>query len=199
MRVKDWKKFQHFKDRRPPWIKLYRDILDDPDWHALDADSAKVLVMLWLIASEDELQQGNLPDIRKLAFRMRMTEKAVEKACIGLSHWLYQDDIKPISDSHQDDAPETERETERETETKQRSRGSRLPQGWTPNPDLMTWASGERPDLDLTVTLERFRDHWTAAPGTKGVKADWEATWRNWVRNERHVKGMASARPTADA
>jgi hypothetical protein len=30
-RVKDWTKFQHFKDRRPPWIKLYRDILDNRD------------------------------------------------------------------------------------------------------------------------------------------------------------------------
>ena len=35
-RIKGWVKFQHFKDRRPPWIKLYRDILEDPDWHDLD-------------------------------------------------------------------------------------------------------------------------------------------------------------------
>ena len=29
MRIKNWNRFQHFKDRKPPWIKLYRDILDD--------------------------------------------------------------------------------------------------------------------------------------------------------------------------
>ena len=51
MKIKNWSQFQHFKDRRPPWIKLYRDILDDIEWHELDAKSAKVLVMLWLIAS----------------------------------------------------------------------------------------------------------------------------------------------------
>ena len=29
MRIKNWKKFQHFRDRKPPWIKLYRDLLGE--------------------------------------------------------------------------------------------------------------------------------------------------------------------------
>ena len=29
---------------------------------------------------------------------------------------------------------------------------------------------------------ERFRDYWAAQPGHEGIKADWPATWRNWVR-----------------
>lgn len=29
-----------------------------------------------------------------------------------------------------------------------------------------------------------FRDYWIAKPGQSGVKTDWEATWRNWVRRE---------------
>src|SRR5690606_9957872 len=28
----------------------------------------------------------------------------------------------------------------------------------------------------------RFIDHYRAAPGQRGVKTDWRATWRNWVR-----------------
>jgi hypothetical protein len=109
MKIKNWKKFQHFKDRRPPWIKLYRELLDDLDWHSLDADASKVLVMLWLIASEDD---GNLPELKKLAFRLRMTEKALKPVLASLSHWLDQDDIKMISRGYQEDAPETETETE---------------------------------------------------------------------------------------
>lgn len=31
--------------------------------------------------------------------------------------------------------------------------------------------------------LEKFLDYWRAVPGQKGRKADWDATWRNWVRN----------------
>jgi hypothetical protein len=76
-RIRNWKHFQHYKNRRPPWIKLHRDILDDPDWHALTGDSAKVLISLWLIASDDNDKDGKLPSIRKLAFRLRMTEKVV--------------------------------------------------------------------------------------------------------------------------
>jgi len=113
MKIKNWTKFQHFKDRKPPWIKLYRDLLDDIDWHELDPKAAKVLTMLWLIASEDE---GRIPQIKSLAFRLRMTEKDTEVSISKLSHWLEQDDINTISDGYLIDSPETETETETETE-----------------------------------------------------------------------------------
>lgn len=116
IKIKNWHKHQHFKDRTPPWIKLYREILDDPDWHELDGDSAKVLVSLWLIASEDETHNGELPCERKLAFRLRVKESQLNKTLTKLSHWLIQADIKPISSRYQLDAPETERETEGERE-----------------------------------------------------------------------------------
>ena len=112
-RVKNWHRFQHFKDRRPPWIKLYRELLDDPDWHELDSEASKALVMLWLIASEDD---GRLPDLKKIAFRLRIGEQKAKTLIGKLSHWLEQDDINEISERHQSDAPETETETETETE-----------------------------------------------------------------------------------
>jgi len=114
MKIKNWAKFQHFKDRRPPWVKLYRDILDDLEWHELDPLAAKVLVMLWLIASEDE---GRIPDTKTLAFRLRLPEVKTKEIVIKLSHWLEQDDINPISNGYQHDIPETETETETERET----------------------------------------------------------------------------------
>ena len=119
MKIKNWGRFQHFKDRRPPWIKLYRDLLDDPDWHELDAEAAKILVSLWLLASEDENQEGGLPDAKRIAFRLRIPVNKVNQALTKLSHWLYPDDINSISERYQLDAPETETETytEREKET----------------------------------------------------------------------------------
>lgn len=125
IRIKNWARFQHFKDRKPPWIKLYRDLLDDLKWHELDSEAAKVLVMLWLIAAESD---GELPDFKELAFRLRITERSIKSIVSRLSHWLVQDDIKPISDSalissqyHADNgviplARSQERETEKETE-----------------------------------------------------------------------------------
>ena len=76
LRIKNWEKFQHFKDRRPPWIKLYRDIMDDVEWHDLKGNHAKALIALWLIASEND---GNLPEIRTLAFRLRCSESAIKE------------------------------------------------------------------------------------------------------------------------
>jgi hypothetical protein len=108
--VKNWGKFQHFKDRKPPWIKLYRDILDDPEWFDLSGNDAKALVMLWLIASENF---GCLPDIRRISFRLRITETACNALILRLKHWI---DIATISQRYRNDTPETETETETETE-----------------------------------------------------------------------------------
>src|SRR5262245_32537435 len=96
-RVKNWKKFQHFKDRRPPWIKLYRDLLDDPDWYALSPAERDFLVLCWLVASEAKERDGRLPDARKLAFRIRMQLADVERFLLALPHWLEPDDINLIS------------------------------------------------------------------------------------------------------
>jgi hypothetical protein len=117
-RIKGWHKFQHFKDRRPPWIKLYRDILDDIEWHDLAPESAKTLIALWLIASEND---GALPDSRSLAFRLRMPVASVHHHLSALSHWLEHDDTVVISDCHSTgyhvDTPEESRgESEREGE-----------------------------------------------------------------------------------
>jgi len=119
MRIKNWDRFQHFKDRKPIWIKLYRDLLDDLNWHELDGKSAKALVMIWLIASED---LGKLPETKTLAFRLRMSEKETKEVVTKLSQWLEQDDINTISDGYQDDMlekrrEETDKEKEKETDT----------------------------------------------------------------------------------
>ena len=103
-RVKNWEKFQHFKDRKPPWIKLYRDILDDKEWHKLDPVAAKALVMIWLLASEND---GQLPDVETLAFRLRKSDSEVESIVSKLSHWLEHGDINAISTRYQ---PDTDRD-----------------------------------------------------------------------------------------
>jgi hypothetical protein len=133
VRVKNWSKFQHFKDRRPPWIKLYRDLLDDREWHKLDGDSAKILVSLWLIGSEDS---GVIPSSEDLAFRLRISEKHIEK-CLGqLGHWLiserYQYDInqsQKISATDIEVPLRDREETETETETEKKATGVATPDG----------------------------------------------------------------------
>ena len=43
----------------------------------------------------------------------------------------------------------------------------------------------ERSDLNPTVVFDGFRDYWVSVDGSKGVKLDWTATWRNWIRNQK--------------
>jgi hypothetical protein len=183
-KIKDWSKFQHFKDRKPPWIKLYRDLLDDLEWHELDPLAAKALVAIWLIASEND---GCLPDTKKLAFRLRLSEKQTISIVSQLSHWLIQDDITMISDRYQDDSLEKEIETEIEKETERereaRPRATRLNPNWQPSIEEQDFA--RQLGIDPHTEADRFRDYWTAQAGQRATKANWTATWRNWCRNAK--------------
>ena len=68
------------------------------------------------------------------------------------------------------------------------TRGARLPADWKPNAELVAWSKAERPDLELRKVFEEFKDYWSSLPGSKGVKLDWDATWRNWVRKQTAAK-----------
>ena len=63
--------------------------------------------------------------------------------------------------------------------------GTRLPDDWTLPDDWGAWAKSARPELDITLLRDKFRDYWCGVPGSRGRKADWQATWRNFVRSER--------------
>lgn len=60
--------------------------------------------------------------------------------------------------------------------------GTRLPDDWVPDPDLIAWARFERPDLQIGTEIDAFSDYWRSKPGKDGRKTDWSATFRNWIR-----------------
>jgi hypothetical protein len=71
-----------------------------------------------------------------------------------------------------------------------RRNGTRLPADWKPTPELIAAARAERPDIDLRVETAKFRDHWHAKAGRDAAKLDWDATYRNWIRNARGPAGF---------
>lgn len=80
---KNWGDFQHYKQRRPPWIRLYRSLLDDFDFQCLPDASRALAPMLWLLASE--YQSGIIETtLEKLAFRFRRNEDQIKLALIPL-------------------------------------------------------------------------------------------------------------------
>lgn len=57
IRVKNWERYQNadvFKksDGKPPWIKLYRTLLDDYEFMHLEVEERYTLMMLWLLAAQ---------------------------------------------------------------------------------------------------------------------------------------------------
>jgi uncharacterized protein YdaU (DUF1376 family) len=83
--------------------------------------------------------------------------------------------------------PNQEPITNNQEPNKERTRGSRLSADFVLPTEWADWAKQERPDLDLRSVGEQFRDYWSAKAGSGSTKLDWQATWRNWVRNQKQV------------
>lgn len=75
-----------------------------------------------------------------------------------------------------------------EHKTQKNKLGKRLANDWVLPNEWEYWANKERPDLNAAQVADQFKDYWIAQPGQKGTKLDWEATWRNWVRNTKALK-----------
>lgn len=98
------------------------------------------------------------------------------------------------TDSLSEKGSENVAETETETETdislsKERDsrakRGSRISTDWMPSPESIAKVRDECPNVDAQKEHTVFIDYWIAQPGQKGVKLDWDATWRNWMRRKQ--------------
>lgn len=142
--VKNFEKFQHYKDRNPPWIKLYNEVLEDYTFGSLPDASKAHLLAIWLLAS----RTGNkLPfDADWIAKRINATEAVnltllAEAGFIVIDQPLQQPEhvaSKVLQTVEADARPETETEGE----TEQRERQSRAEQ---------TGALAPAPDLDAAV------------------------------------------------
>ena len=76
----------------------------------------------------------------------------------------------------------------REKKEKTTQRGSRLPIDFEMEDAWGEFCEQERPDLTPKKVFDGFKDFWIAKAGAGGVKLDWFATWRNWVRNQSQAK-----------
>lgn len=75
--------------------------------------------------------------------------------------------------------------------------GTRLPDDWKLPKSWGEWAIAEHPALtedEIRRQAAMFADHWHGKAGKDGRKADWGATWRNWIR--RAVELPSNRRPS---
>jgi hypothetical protein len=109
--VSNWKKFQHYKDRNPPWIKLHFELLSSADWVMLDDNSRVLAIACMLIASRND---GTVPDnpeyIKRVAY---LNETPNFKPLLDSGFLQVASDCKQML---ADARPETETEAEAEAE-----------------------------------------------------------------------------------
>lgn len=68
LRIKEWDRFQHYKDRNPPWIKLHQEMLTSMTWvMANDSEKALLIAVMLLAARHDNAIPADPHYIRVVA------------------------------------------------------------------------------------------------------------------------------------
>jgi len=122
IKINNWSKYQSYKDRKPPWIRFHRSILDDYQFQMMSANARATLPMLWLLACEDADPTSGMIKLSyaEISFRLRQKEKDIKATIEELQRCEFIECIetvtKPLRDSNQIVTPETETETETEGE-----------------------------------------------------------------------------------
>jgi hypothetical protein len=71
-------------------------------------------------------------------------------------------------------------------------RGTRIPDDFAVDDLMRAWVRENVPGLDAEAATVEFVDYWRGVPGSRGLKLDWIATWRNRMRE---VAGRQTSRP----
>ena len=193
------------------WFRFYDDTINDPKILKLSEAMRWYWTALLCVASKNN---GTLPALDDIAIQLRVTAaKATEiistlvKATLldkietGFTphNWngrQYKSDVstervkrfrkqqRNVSETPPDTDTDTDTEAEKKVESA-RKRGARLAEDWTPAQIDLNEAVCKIGDARVGEELLKFKDYWKAQPGQRGVKLDWDATWRNWIRNAR--------------
>lgn len=140
LRVRNWEKYQHYKDRNPPWIKLYKTLLDDPEYLRLTDVQKCHLIHLFLYASQ---QDNRIPYADDVLTKILNVDEPVQVDPLIEAGFLeplnptvecpatdgcLQDDSKMQAERLQDDSPREERGEDREQKaTTTRGNGNGTP------------------------------------------------------------------------
>jgi hypothetical protein len=114
-RIRNWAKFQHYKERNPPWIKLHAEILASADWVLLDDASKLLAVVCMVIAAKHD---GCVPDspqyIKRVAYLHKIPNLKPLIECGFLE--IVQAGASGGRQEQATAGPEKEKESEKETE-----------------------------------------------------------------------------------
>lgn len=204
IKPKNWKEFQHYKDRNPPWIKLHKSLLDNYEFQSLQLASKALAPCYWLLASEHS--EGHiLVDSKKLAWRFRCDEKTINdtvKELISSNFFeLVQGASSGLANGYQNAMPEESRgETETEGE-KSADTEFKISLSWRPSNDayeLIKIARGRLPEEEvINKHLANFVGYWRTRD-TARRQDQWDHAFADWVNQNRAKDQQAVAKDPAD-
>ena len=133
--VKDWGRFQCYKDRSPTWIKFHLAVLDDYEFSRLPDNAKAHLLLIWLLAARCD---NRIPyDAAWIAQRIGVQAKNLRLEPLIEGGWLLvRKDAEVRTDPVRNGqevrtgkggclvAPEEKRREETETETDPRARAN---------------------------------------------------------------------------
>ena len=108
-----WSDLQHYKDRKPHWIKLHTDLLNNFSYSSVSIGTKATLPLLWILACEYEDGIINA-SIEEISFRIHIDKSTVTKAIDQLLEiGLFTNDTEPYQ-TVSIDSLEKEKEKEKE-------------------------------------------------------------------------------------
>lgn len=174
---KNWATFQHYKDRKPPWIKLHRGLLDDYAFLCLPLASQALAPRLWLLASE--YSDGKITaTLDEVSFRLHVSLNDLAEALKPLvTSGFFQDDSLLLAACKQEARLEREKEGELEKEKElEKELEGEVPRKGARSADLAFAGTVVR------LNVEHF-DKWTKAYSNLDLLA--ELTARDaWLASE---------------
>jgi hypothetical protein len=199
-----------------PWFRLYSEFAHDPKVQMLPEAMQRRYVMLMCLRCSETLEtlheteiafQLRLSEAELIETKQLFVSKNFIDKQWNLINWDKRQFVSDSSTmrvakhrqkkkqaSNSDETlqkrPSNAIDTDTDTDKRQNNRklGKRLANDWFLPNEWEYWANKERPDLNAAQVADQFKDYWIAQPGQKGTKLDWEATWRNWVRNTKLTK-----------
>lgn len=210
LKVKNWTRYQHYKDRCPPWIKLATDTFQNYEFSRLHDASKLLAICIWTIAARSKdgsvpndfeylKRQGALGPMVKPEHLKELINQGFVEICSEVLA-----DCKQTACSEGEGEGETEREAEEETEQSSPRRedasagtpivGFSFPcdgkvKSWSLTQELLTEWSEAFPTLDILAECRQAHAWIRAKPENQKTAKGMPAFLVGWFGRSRNKGG----------
>jgi hypothetical protein len=158
----NWADKQHYKDRNPPWIKLYNDLLENYEFSLLSDKEKFHLVGIWILASR---LKNKLPlDGKWIARKIDADSK------VDLNRLIELEFIEVLADSKQD------------ASKLQHKEDNSVPRERAETEQSRAEVDKDFPPVDAVDKETGFDEFWDVYPKKKAK----EDAHKAWVKNDCH-------------